>query len=62
MAKVKTKAKYWRDFLGGWDFDAEDDTGIFQDVEIDEELVKRFEKILKEYSDVCEEIEKVVKG
>jgi len=47
--------------LGGWEFDAEDDTGIFQDVEIDEQLIEKYKRVMKEYGDVCEEIERVVK-
>lgn len=61
MAKIKTKVKYWYDWMGGWEFDAEDDTGIFQDIEIDEELVEKYEKAIKEYGDVCEEIDKLIK-
>jgi len=61
MTKVKTKVKWWYDFLGGWEFDAEDDTGIFQDVEIDEQLIEKYKRVMKEYGDVCEEIERVVK-
>lgn len=36
MAKIKTKTIYWRDFLGGWEFDESDDSGVFHEVEIDE--------------------------
>ena len=58
--KIKTKVKYWYDFMGGWEFDADDDTGIFKDVEIDEKLIEKYNKVLEEYSNICERIRDVV--
>jgi len=58
--KIRLSVQYWHDWLGGFSFektDVEDDYNREYAIEIDEKLVKEYEKISKEYCKICEKIE-----
>jgi len=71
---MKVWVKWWHDDRGGWEFLEEKDLNDYDDpyvlrwnkriyceVDLDEDLLKRYELACKKYDSVCEEIDAEVK-
>lgn len=60
--KIKVGAHYWRDWMGGWEFlESEEADGLGEPIiELDEDLIARYQEAELEFSNICDEVKAAV--